>query len=104
MFRHTAGNTRQLVLTATGGGQVFSAGYDTIDQTQRRTITETVNGTSHIFGETALGTTQVTDNGARASYTRDPDGTPITQNRHRCPPPSHRRLPRQRPRFDRQQR
>ncbi|WET81032.1 hypothetical protein P3102_07305 [Amycolatopsis sp. QT-25] len=40
-FCHTAGNTSQLVLAATGGEQVFSAGYDTIDQTQRRTITET---------------------------------------------------------------
>ncbi|ALG08323.1 hypothetical protein AOZ06_16665 [Kibdelosporangium phytohabitans] len=78
---HTYSPTNQLVRTTTNGQQVFSAGYDTIDQTQRRAITETVNGTSttHVFGETALGTTQVVDNGARTSYTRDPDGTPITQ-------------------------
>ncbi|WET81197.1 RHS repeat-associated core domain-containing protein [Amycolatopsis sp. QT-25] len=78
---HTYSPTNQLTRTTTGGQQVLSADYDTIDQTQRRTITETVNGssTTHIFGETALGTTQVIDNGARTSYTRDPDGTPITQ-------------------------
>ncbi len=78
---HTYSPTNQLTRTTTGGQQVLSAGYDTVDQTQRRTITEAVNGTSttHVFGETALGTTQVTDNGARTSYTRDPDGTLITQ-------------------------
>ncbi|TDX83548.1 RHS repeat-associated protein [Amycolatopsis arida] len=34
---------------------------------------------AHVFGHTALGTTQVNTDGQRTSYTRDPKGTLITQ-------------------------
>ncbi|MFL6144770.1 MAG: RHS repeat-associated core domain-containing protein [Labedaea sp.] len=71
----------QLIKGTANGQQVFSATYDTVDQTQRRTVTENVGGTNfvHTFGESAIGTLQAIENGARTSYTRDPTGTLISE-------------------------
>ncbi|TDX98678.1 RHS repeat-associated protein [Amycolatopsis arida] len=73
--------TNQMLEGYLNGTRIFDATYDTVDQTQRRRITETHNGvtTQHVFQQTALGLTQVIDNGYRTSYTRDPDGTLITE-------------------------
>jgi RHS repeat-associated protein len=69
--------TNQLSTATTGSSQVLSASYDTTDQTQRRTVTEKVGTATynHTFGESSLGILQDVENGARASYARDPKGT-----------------------------
>ncbi|CCH30726.1 RHS repeat-containing protein [Saccharothrix espanaensis DSM 44229] len=74
-------STNQLVRGVTGGAQTFTAAYDTIDQTQPRTITETVDGTAttHVFTHTALGTSTVNSGGTRVSVARDPDGRLVTE-------------------------
>jgi RHS repeat-associated protein len=73
--------TNQLVSGVANGQQIFSATYDTADQTQRRTVIENVDGANlaHTFGQSALGALQVVDNGARTSYARDSNGTLISQ-------------------------
>ncbi|OXM73717.1 MULTISPECIES: hypothetical protein [Amycolatopsis] len=60
------------------GQQVFSAGYDTTDQTQPNTDVEKAGTTTytHQFVQSALGITKVTDNGVRTTYARDAKGTP----------------------------
>ncbi|WP_424184759.1 RHS repeat-associated core domain-containing protein [Actinokineospora sp. G85] len=73
--------TNQLVKATANGTQILTAAYDTADQTQPRTINETVSGTttSHVFTQTALGVSSVLDNGTtRTSVSRDPDGGLIT--------------------------
>jgi RHS repeat-associated protein len=74
-------STNQLVDGTANGQQIFSATYDSADQTQRRTVTENVGGTSftHTFGQSAIGTLQVVDNGARTSYARDSRGTLLSE-------------------------
>lgn len=73
--------TNQMLRGVTDGTQTFSASYDTIDQTQPRTITEKVGGvsTTHVFTHTALGTSTVNVGGTRISVTRDPDGRLVTE-------------------------
>jgi RHS repeat-associated protein len=74
-------STNQWINGQTGGTQTFSATYDTVDQTQPRTISETNNGvtTRHVLTHTALGITSSVVNGVRTSVTRDPDGRLVTQ-------------------------
>ncbi|WP_181043311.1 RHS repeat-associated core domain-containing protein [Actinokineospora auranticolor] len=74
---HEYSTTNQLVRTTTGGTQTFAATYDTVNQTQPRTITE--SGTDHVFTHTALGTSSVVRGGTRISVSRDPDGKLITE-------------------------
>ncbi|GAA3028528.1 RHS repeat-associated core domain-containing protein [Actinokineospora globicatena] len=74
--------SNQFTRATRGGVQDFTAAYDTADQTQPRTITETVSGTTtgHVFTQTALGISSVLDNGTtRTSVSRDPDGKLITE-------------------------
>ncbi|SEQ52846.1 RHS repeat-associated core domain-containing protein [Lentzea albida] len=73
--------TNQMVRGVTDGAQTFSASYDTIDQTQPRTITEKVGGvsTTHTFTHTALGTSTVNVDNTRISVARDPDGKLVTE-------------------------
>lgn len=74
-------STNQMVRGTTNGVETFRATYDTTDQTQPRSITETEAGTTttHVFTQTALGVTSVVDNGVRTSVARDPDGTLVTE-------------------------
>ncbi|WP_255637912.1 hypothetical protein [Amycolatopsis sp. DSM 110486] len=57
--------TNQVDSITSGGATEFSAAYDTLDQTQPGSITETTNGTTvnHVFTRTALGISQTVDNG-----------------------------------------
>ncbi|GHH39216.1 RHS repeat protein [Lentzea cavernae] len=73
--------TNQMLRGVTDGAQTFSASYDTIDQTQPRTITEKVGGvsTTHTFTHTALGTSTVNVGNVRISVARDPDGRLVTE-------------------------
>ncbi|MGI5502650.1 RHS repeat-associated core domain-containing protein [Lentzea sp. CA-135723] len=73
--------TNQMLRGVTDGAQTFSASYDTIDQTQPRTITEKVGGvsTTHTFTHTALGTSTVNVDNTRISVARDPDGRLVTE-------------------------
>jgi RHS repeat-associated protein len=77
----TYSSTNQLLTGSSNGQQLLTASYDTADQTQRRTVTEKIGTTtfSYTFGQTALGTLQVVGNGARTSYSRDTNGTLITE-------------------------
>lgn len=72
--------TNQLLVTTSGGMEVHRASYDGLDQTQPRSITERVGSTTstHVFGHTALGAMWVKENGSTTTYSRDPDGTPVT--------------------------
>ncbi|MCE6998454.1 RHS repeat protein [Saccharothrix sp. S26] len=72
--------TNQLLTGHLGTTKVLDLAYDTADQTQPRTVTETpTSGTSvtHVFTRTALGVTETVDNGTRSSYTRDTEGVLI---------------------------
>ncbi|RAS67365.1 RHS repeat-associated protein [Lentzea atacamensis] len=73
--------TNQLISGTRDGAPSFSASYDTVNQAQPRTITETIAGTAttHIFTHTALGISSTVDNGVRSSVSRDPDGKLVTQ-------------------------
>ncbi|MFD1145763.1 RHS repeat-associated core domain-containing protein [Saccharothrix hoggarensis] len=69
--------TNQLLTGNLGTTKVLDFTYDTADQTQPRTITETPTGgtpVTHVFTRTALGVTETVDNGTRSSYTRDTEG------------------------------
>lgn len=69
--------TNQVLTGNLGTTKVLDFAYDTSDQTQPRTITETPTGgtaVTHVFTRTALGVTETVDNGTRSSYTRDTDG------------------------------
>ncbi|MFE9749012.1 RHS repeat-associated core domain-containing protein [Saccharothrix saharensis] len=69
--------TNQLLTADLGTTKVLDFRYDTADQTQPRTITETPTGgtaVTHVFTRTALGVTETVDNGTRSSYTRDTEG------------------------------
>ncbi|GAA1342959.1 RHS repeat-associated core domain-containing protein [Saccharothrix algeriensis] len=69
--------TNQVLTGNLGTTKVLDFAYDTSDQTQPRTITETPTGgtaVTHVFTRTALGVTETVDNGGRSSYTRDTDG------------------------------
>ncbi len=69
--------TNQLLTGNLGTTKVLDLAYDTSDQTQPRTVTETPTGgtaVTHVFTRTALGVTETVDNGQRTGYTRDPDG------------------------------
>ncbi|WP_157440113.1 RHS repeat-associated core domain-containing protein [Actinokineospora inagensis] len=74
---HEYSVTNQLVRSTTSGAQTFVASYDTVDQSQPRTIAEP--GTDHVFSQTALGTSSVVRGGTRTSVSRDPDGALITE-------------------------
>ncbi|ATE54386.1 RHS repeat-associated core domain-containing protein [Actinosynnema pretiosum] len=59
------------------GARVMEFAYDTADQTQPNQITETPTGGSrvtHVFTRTALGVSEVVDNGVRSGFTRDTKG------------------------------
>jgi RHS repeat-associated protein len=73
--------TNQWISAKTDGTETFSATYDTVDQTQPRTINETNNGvtTRQVLTNTALGVTSSVVDGVRTSVTRDPDGRLVTQ-------------------------
>ncbi|WP_447007252.1 RHS repeat-associated core domain-containing protein [Saccharothrix isguenensis] len=69
--------TNQLLTADLGATKVLDFAYDTGDQTQPRTVTETPTGgaaVTHVFTRTALGVTETVDNGTRSSYTRDTEG------------------------------
>ncbi|MFC6087702.1 RHS repeat-associated core domain-containing protein [Saccharothrix lopnurensis] len=69
--------TNQLLTGNLGTTEVLDLHYDTSDQTQPRTVTETLTSgttTTHVFTRTALGVTETVDNGTRSSYTRDTEG------------------------------
>ncbi|OKA10059.1 RHS repeat-associated core domain-containing protein [Amycolatopsis regifaucium] len=68
--------TNQLTSITSGTNTLFTASYDTLDQTQPDTITETTGGTttSHAFTRTALGVSRTVVNGATTTYTHDTDG------------------------------
>ncbi|MEV0680274.1 RHS repeat-associated core domain-containing protein [Actinosynnema sp. NPDC050436] len=69
--------TNQVLTGDAGTTKVLDLAYDTSDQTQPRTITETPNGgtaTTHVFTRSALGVSETVDNGQRSSYTRDTKG------------------------------
>ncbi|MGM1065703.1 RHS repeat-associated core domain-containing protein [Saccharothrix sp. Mg75] len=73
--------TNQLLTGNLGSTKVLDFAYDTGDQAQPHTITETPTGGSqvtHVFTRTALGVTETVDNGQRTGYTRDPDGLLVT--------------------------
>ncbi|MGN9907857.1 RHS repeat-associated core domain-containing protein [Phytohabitans sp. LJ34] len=75
-------STNQWIRGATAQGvEIFAASYDSVDQTEPRTISENNNGvaTTHVFTHTALGITSAVVNGARTSVTRDPDGRLVTE-------------------------
>jgi RHS repeat-associated protein len=58
-------DTNQLTSLTSGSSTLFSASYDTLDQTQPASITEQVGpGTvTHVFTHTALGISRTVDNG-----------------------------------------
>ncbi|MFJ8962380.1 RHS repeat-associated core domain-containing protein [Lentzea sp. NPDC102401] len=68
--------TNQVLTGNLGATKVLDFKFDTADQTQPGTITESGTGfqTTHAFTRTAVGVTETVDNGKRSSYTRDPDG------------------------------
>ncbi|GHH32479.1 RHS repeat protein [Lentzea cavernae] len=74
--RFTFSPTNQVLTGHAGTAQVLDVRYDTSQQTQPRTITETAGGNqvTHVLTHTALGVTETVDNGKRSSYTRDPQG------------------------------
>ncbi|MBW4718826.1 RHS repeat-associated core domain-containing protein [Saccharothrix obliqua] len=70
--------TNQLLTGTAGGVEVLSLRYDTADQGEPRTITETPGGAApvtHVLTRTALGVSEIADNGQRSLYTRDTEGT-----------------------------
>ncbi|WP_143012976.1 RHS repeat domain-containing protein [Actinopolyspora mzabensis] len=73
--------TDQLTSAQLPTGSIDNTSYDTVNQTQPRSITETTDGrtVTHTFTHTALGITSITDNGQRTGYHRDPNGTLITE-------------------------
>ncbi|MFI6302835.1 RHS repeat-associated core domain-containing protein [Amycolatopsis thailandensis] len=68
--------TNQLTSITSGTDTLFTASYDTLDQTQPDTITETTDGatTSHAFTRTAIGVSRTVVNGATTTYTHDTGG------------------------------
>ncbi|MGW4489866.1 RHS repeat-associated core domain-containing protein [Amycolatopsis sp. NPDC004368] len=75
-------DTGQYTSSTDAAGSSFTATYDTLDQTQPRTLTFHTAGAGTItdqFTTTALGLTQAVHNGARTSITRDPKGTIVTE-------------------------
>ncbi|MCP2242359.1 RHS repeat-associated core domain-containing protein [Lentzea aerocolonigenes] len=74
--RYTFSPTNQVLTGHAGTTQVLDVRYDTSQQTQPRTITETAGGSqvTHVLTHTALGITETVDNGKRSSYTRDAEG------------------------------
>ncbi|WP_432855104.1 RHS repeat-associated core domain-containing protein [Amycolatopsis sp. CA-161197] len=75
-------DTGQYTSSTDAAGSSFTATYDTLDQTQPRSLTFHTAGagtTVDQFTTTALGLTQAVHNGARTSITRDPQGTVVTE-------------------------
>ncbi|MGI5499299.1 RHS repeat-associated core domain-containing protein [Lentzea sp. CA-135723] len=74
--RYTFSPTNQVLTGHAGTNQVLDVRYDTINQTQPRTITETAAGAqvTHVLTHTAFGVTETVDNGQRSSFTRDTKG------------------------------
>lgn len=74
--RYTFSPTNQVLTGHAGTNQVLDVRYDTINQTQPRTVTETTAGAqvTHVLTHTAFGVTETVDNGKRSSFTRDTKG------------------------------
>ena len=70
-------DTNQLTSVTSGTSALFTASYDTLDQTQPASITEQAgsNSTTHVFTRTALGISRTVDNGASTTYAHDVDST-----------------------------
>ncbi|WP_244180935.1 RHS repeat-associated core domain-containing protein [Amycolatopsis pretoriensis] len=71
-------DTNQLTsVTSDTGTPLFTASYDTLDQTQPGSITEQSgsSSTTHVFTRTALGISRTVDNGANTTYAHDVDST-----------------------------
>ncbi|MGW4062185.1 RHS repeat-associated core domain-containing protein [Amycolatopsis sp. NPDC004747] len=70
-------DTNQRTSVTSSSGTLFTAGYDTLDQTQPASITERVGSSdvTHVFTRTALGISRTVDNGATTTYAHDVDGT-----------------------------
>ncbi|WP_020641842.1 RHS repeat-associated core domain-containing protein [Amycolatopsis balhimycina] len=69
-------DTNQRTSVTSSSGTLFTAGYDTLDQTQPASITERVGSgdVTHVFTRTALGISRTVDNGAATTYAHDVDG------------------------------
>ncbi|MFT7868167.1 MULTISPECIES: RHS repeat-associated core domain-containing protein, partial [Amycolatopsis] len=69
-------DTNQRTSVTSSSGTLFTAGYDTLDQTQPASITERVGSSdvTHVFTRTALGISRTVDNGAGTTYAHDIDG------------------------------
>lgn len=77
----TYSSTNQLLTGVFGGLRVVDFSYDGIDNTTPRRIVETtLDGATvtHVLGHSAIGLTQVVDDGVRSSYVRAPDGGLVT--------------------------
>ncbi|MFD9735195.1 RHS repeat-associated core domain-containing protein [Umezawaea sp. NPDC059074] len=74
----TYSKTNQVLSGSLGGTKVLDfTSYDTVDQTQLNTVTETPDGgtaVTHVFTRTVFGVSEVVDNGKRSSFTRDTKG------------------------------
>ncbi len=74
----TYSKTNQVLTGSLGTSKVLDfTSYDTFDQTQPNTVTETPDGSTavtHVFTRTAFGVSEVMDNGKRSSFTRDTKG------------------------------
>ncbi|MEV7045230.1 RHS repeat-associated core domain-containing protein [Amycolatopsis sp. NPDC051061] len=70
-------DTNQLTSVTSGTSTLFTASYDTLDQTQPASITEQSGSSSatHVFTHTALGISRTVDNGANTTYAHDTDST-----------------------------
>ncbi|MFT7871324.1 MULTISPECIES: RHS repeat-associated core domain-containing protein, partial [Amycolatopsis] len=69
-------DTNQRTSVTSSSGTLFTAGYDTLDQTQPASTTERVGSSdvTHVFTRTALGISRTVDNGAGTIYAHDVDG------------------------------
>ncbi|MEU4519194.1 RHS repeat-associated core domain-containing protein [Amycolatopsis sp. NPDC024027] len=69
-------DTNQLTSVTSGTSTLFTASYDTLDQTQPASVTEQSgsNSLTHVFTHTALGISRTVDNGASTTYAHDVDG------------------------------
>ncbi|WP_410674091.1 RHS repeat-associated core domain-containing protein [Amycolatopsis sp. cmx-4-68] len=70
-------DTNQRTSITSSSGTLFTASYDTLDQTQAASITERVGSddVTHVFTHTALGISRTVDNGASTTYAHDVKGT-----------------------------
>jgi RHS repeat-associated protein len=70
-------DTNQLTSVTSGTSTLFTASYDTLDQTQPASITEQSGSSNatHVFTRTALGISRTVDNGANTTYAHDTDST-----------------------------